>query len=541
MRSIAVRSLSKKQAEVVNTATSHSSLSNVMITGKEHSVASYAQQRIWLAEKMRFNPTTSGTLCVYNTLLPLFLTSGSMSIAKIRTALNAVIEQHPILRTAVFFNTITGVLEQKIMPNTDDRFSFVITRDIQSEEHLDALLQAEVITAFSKLDQGLVVRCHLFQRSDNEKDSEHLYKGDLILFAFHHIAFDLSSAKPFILTFTEAYDHPNEWIAKKTLQYIDFTLYERNQLNNTLKLKQACSVWSSILEGYQSNNLNTMPLIKPEIQNPHPVTRSGKAFSIAFNLDKTIVEEQMHFAAKNSVSMFQLGIACFFAFLHKMSYLETNDLCILSLVDNRSLIELKSMIGMFVNIVPYRLRIDKNMSFMKLVEDLRHLHLKVIEYSYLPYQEILECSTEKRPPLIEICFQYESHLSNLSYKTQTEIATHDARMGGDENRYLSHNNGTSAFDLSLTFCHNHEQRATQCFFECSADLFDENIINILALHFQCLVKQLFSRSILDQKEISISQLSILLPQEFSEVEMTTFQRLPKLTNEGRLYIILEPP
>ncbi|UJR34439.1 hypothetical protein I4U23_021846 [Adineta vaga] len=537
MRSTAIRSAAKKNVKITLSAASQFCLPllppTISISDRTHAPASFAQQRIWLNEQIHFNQSASTSVALYNITVPLYIKDGTMSIERIRTALMTVVERNHVLRTAVYFDYDKNQIVQEVMPITNERISFCVTHNVQSDVQFDALLVAETNTPFARLDQGLVVRCHLIQMNNKSKHDKYLHKGDIILFAFHHIAFDLISAGHFIIAFGEAYDEPTKVDHKNTLQYIDFTLYELNQLNSSSTImNETRQFWSTIMNGYQWNDDYSFSFLS-QAANKLIVARSGLGHSVKFELDQDIVEEQMRFALVSNISMFQLGVACYFIFLYTLNYSEFNDLCILIPTSSRSLIELKSIIGMFVNLIPYRLKINQENTFPDLIEKVCNLCLKVLEYSHLPYQHIIDYTLDKRPPTIQISFQYESHLSNLSYKSEIDMKMKDVQLGGSKNRYLTHDNGVSLFDLSLTLCHNHQKQTTEGFLECSVDLIDKNTISILTKRFQCLLRHIFTRkTAYDRKDESVSLLRWLLNEEVNEIQMDMFQQMPPINNQG---------
>jgi hypothetical protein len=538
MRSAAARSVHKKHVTAAACANPNASLSllppTINATGQTHAVASFAQQRIWLDEQTHFDRSESAPLSVYNSPLPLYINDGLMSVKRIRLALIDILKWHTVLRTAVYFNYDTGQLEQEVMPVTDERFSFVITHNIQTGAQLDALLKSEYKTPFAQLDRGLVVRCHLIQTGDEVEQQEYLRKGDIILFLFHHIAFDAASTEPFIVAFAQAYHHVIELNAKNELQYIDFSLYEQKQLADpSTAMNRARLFWSTLMNDYHWNGKDTLAMLL-QAANKIPATRSGYAHKTKFDLDSDILEEQMCFASMNNVSMFQLGLACYFLFLYSLSYEETNDFCILIPTENRPLVEMKSMIGMFVNVLPYRLKLDGKKSFTDVVQQIHHLCLQIHEHSNLPYQQIIDCMPDKRPPLFQIGFQYESSVSNIAYQGGRSLVFDGAQMSRYEDQYLWHGNDVTVFDLALTISHNHGKRTTEGFFECSTDLIDKMTIDTLTIQFQHLCRQVFARKTTYRKEEPISLLRSLLQHEADDIQTNIFRCLPTVNNQGLL-------
>ncbi|UJR18560.1 hypothetical protein I4U23_005467 [Adineta vaga] len=268
----------------------------IPITGRSQSITSFAQQRIWFDEKLYRDAATSSV--TNNLLLPLVIKDGSMSIERIRSAVVTVLERHMVLRTAIHFDNDCGKLIQQVQPIVDNySYSFELTKkNLHAQNEIDDLLKNERISHFAKLEQGLVVRCQLVKiRFDD--DMESLHPDDLIIFIFHHIAFDYNSAGSFITAFTRAYDQTECNIAK--LQYIDFTQYEDQQLINgteNSEIGRAQQFWSRMIDDYNLNEKYPLP-ITSMLRNK---IRSGRAYSTSFVLDSNLVEAQIKFAVSHN-------------------------------------------------------------------------------------------------------------------------------------------------------------------------------------------------------------------------------------------------
>jgi hypothetical protein len=224
-----------------------SSAFTIVPSGESKSIASSAQQRVWLDQKIHFDPLVSPA--IYNILVPLTIKRGSMSLARIQSAITATLERHTILRTAVYFNEQNSQIEQAVQPISEDsNYSFQVTYGAKTPEEIDTLFLTEFATHFAQIDRGLVVRCHLFRMGAD--DAQKLHADDIILFVFHHIAFDLSCVAPFAYAFIEAYDQAEP--LGSTLQYIDYALYEHSLLIDSAqgsKMNQARRFWSTLMNG----------------------------------------------------------------------------------------------------------------------------------------------------------------------------------------------------------------------------------------------------------------------------------------------------
>ncbi|CAF1385793.1 unnamed protein product, partial [Adineta steineri] len=128
--------------------------SAILASGCSQGAASFAQERIWLDEKIHHDPTTSPAM--HNFILPLVIKHGSMPIERIRSAVVAVLEQHEILRTAIYFDENRKMLVQAVQSMVNHgAYSFEITaNDIHSSDEIADLLRNESIKHFAELEQG---------------------------------------------------------------------------------------------------------------------------------------------------------------------------------------------------------------------------------------------------------------------------------------------------------------------------------------------------------------------------------------------------
>src|SRR5579862_2571116 len=82
--------------------------------------ASYAQARIWLDERIRFD-VEKPQVAIYNMpFLYRLPTNNTLSISQLRRALHLVIIKHTSLRTSLFFDTNENILMQHIIEPTDN-------------------------------------------------------------------------------------------------------------------------------------------------------------------------------------------------------------------------------------------------------------------------------------------------------------------------------------------------------------------------------------------------------------------------------------
>lgn len=500
-------------------------------TGYLQSIASCAQQRIWFNEKLHHDLSTPSA--INNALLPIVIKDGSMSIEYIRSAIVTILEQHMVLRTAIYFDEKSGQLKQEVQPTANnDSYSFQLSKNVQSLQEIKDLLKNEFVNPFAQLDRGLVVRCHLVKRSfDDNKES--LYENDIIVFVFHRIAFDYNSAGPFITAFTQAYDRIEPDVTR--LQYIDFTLYEHKQLTKIAqdsKIDQMREFWLKLMHDYNRNE--NLSMLTTSAQGTRIQYVQGHR--ITFDLESSIVEAQIESASLHDVSMFHMNLACYFIFLRGLDSGKTNDLCVACPIDNRSLPEMKSMIGMLMNLLPYRIQIDPNACFRDFVQQVRNLCDNILQYAQLPYEEIMRNTGDLCSIEIPFHFHYDSinalSVDEIALKSQTRDATLNLYI--DQEWLHSENNVFGG--LTLTMIVNHHERKTHCVLECPIGCNDESALSNISIKFKSLLSHLFIKkgasTGFDQCVESVEK--ILLELDKNKLS-DTVQRLCSITKQGTAY------
>ncbi|CAF1238808.1 unnamed protein product [Adineta steineri] len=464
--------------------------SAIPTAGCSQGVASFAQERIWLDEKIHHDPAISPAM--HNFVLPLVIKHGSILIERIRSAVVSVLEQHEILRTAIYFDENRNILVQAVQSMVNnDAYSFEITaNDIQSPDEVADLLRNESIKHFAELEQGLVVRCHLVKVGSDD-DMDKLYPQDLVIFIFHGVAFDYNSIGSFLLAFTKAYDQIE--LNVERLQYINFSLYEHQQFINIAEdsqIRRAQQFWAKMMGDYSLDANYPTPFTRPF----HTKKRTGEGHSTWFILNSTLVKAQMKLTSSHDLSMFHTALACFFLFIYELNDGTINDLCVTCPTENRSFVDTKYMIGTFENLLPYRIKINANESFIDLVQRICQLDIDILNHCQQPYQQIIGGNSELCSSKIPLHFQYEETHSSSTGEMKSIAKTNDAALSLYTEQPWLHGNGIASHDMNLRMVHNQSSQTTYCILECSADCYDEVTVSNIGRYFQNLLSHIFTEN-----------------------------------------------
>ena len=169
--------------------------------------ASFAQARIWLDERIRFEPHKP-SIAIYNMpFLYRLHPQHTLSITRLHHALQLIVTKHLSLRTALIFDNESNRLMQRIMDSDDNgKEPFTSTESIfATDDQLTDIMHCEKSNPqLFNLAEGLVFRCHLVHYKQISSN-DFLTEKDVIILNFHHALFDLPSMNVFLHDLDQAY------------------------------------------------------------------------------------------------------------------------------------------------------------------------------------------------------------------------------------------------------------------------------------------------------------------------------------------------
>jgi hypothetical protein len=492
-------------------------------------IASFAQERIFLDEQVRF----SSNVAIYNELSVLRVVQGSLSVHHLLQTLQYVLQKHTILRTSLIFNNTDSTLQQCI---TDNHRTFTLASEqtfTNETELQDILYQTIIDPNLFDLSDARVFHCRILRQQkfqDKNSDNDLIMNSDVLIIGFHHVAFDRSSGQIFFNDLCNVYNSKitTTFADEDLLQYIDYSLHER-----IMDMTSSREFWRLQLERYSMERRLLLPVDRHDSFNQK---RSGLASVAHISFDKDISASFLNYAIFHQITPFQLGLATFYALLFKLTHGQ-NDLCISCLNANRYRTELQNIMGMFVTTVPHRIQHDSHWSFDELVKHVQKKCLSILEYSHYPLQHILADShlNQSNVSFLETAFDFITVSLNINQLSFDGVSL--------EPVLLAQTTVVAKFDFMLTFIYNPKLDDNRLSFNLafSHDLYEEATVAKIAQKFQHLFEQLFrteSSTISMNEPIKpINKLSIVLPEESAEIQRVIFYRRENGLNEG-MYITI---
>ncbi|CAF4196999.1 unnamed protein product [Adineta steineri] len=305
--------------------------------------ASFAQARVWLDERIRFDPDKP-QIAIYNMPFVYRLQSDhTLSIKQLRHALHLTVNKHDSLHTSLLFDTGKNLVMQRIIDmNDNSRQLFTsIESTYETAEQLHEVLHDERRNPrLFDLAHGLVFRCHIIYYK--QISSNHLLSHkDLLIFNFHHALFDFPSMNIFLHDLNQAYTTSQLLYDDNTnLRYLDYAVIEQQ-----MSMTGASMFWLDTLHDCKLDQPLSLPFDRYRLANEH---RTGRGTSISFNFGQDFSHDFLIHASSNNISLEQLALAIYYVFLFKLTNGE-KDLCIGINTHGRYRDEFNSIIGMFEN------------------------------------------------------------------------------------------------------------------------------------------------------------------------------------------------
>ncbi|CAF3917459.1 unnamed protein product [Rotaria sordida] len=332
------------------------------------------------------------------------------------------------------------------------------------------------------LAKALVFRCHILHHT-SISSNDLLCDKDAIIFNFHHASFDFPSMDLFLHDLNQAYITSELSTNEDTiLRYLDYATIEQK-----MPMTAASMFWLDTLRDYKIDHSLPLPFDRYRLSDEY---RTGREMSVSFDFGEDLSHVFLAYSSSNSITALQLALACYYAFLFKLTNGE-KDLCIGMNTHGRYKEELMSVIGMFVNTIPLRCQLDPHWSFHQLVEHVKEIITNTLKYSYFPLQRILsQHPNATKPAFIETSFEFQSFKSKSDKK---EMMIGNARIiAAPISKNIGEDGIMSNFDFTLTIQHDLDIDQLSCTINASLDLFDRKTIDIITQRFHSMLEQLFN-------------------------------------------------
>lgn len=417
-----------------------------------------SQQQLYLLQGMK------GLDTAYNMPLCIRL-ENKVQLKKLSDTLLHLLKRHESLRTS--FSIKEGKCIQKIEEEPSLKLEFSHGK---SENPMD--YRKGFIRPFD-LEKPPLMRAKLIQIQENLH---------LLLLDFHHIAFDGVSVGIFLNELVKLYQ--NNELAPLTLQHKDFAVWENQNLETFCKEHE--NYWLSTFQNPPQSELST-----DYARTGSPDFEGTKYLHV---VPSELTKKIHTFAKKHSVTLHQLFISALSVATSRWS--DHEDICLGTSMSGRDRPEVAGLIGMFVKTLPLRFQLDKNPSFIELLEDTKEQMQAVREHIDYPMNLLFEKLGIQRGagrhPLFDINFVMRNTGAKMHFDTETLQA-----------EVIGMSEGKAKFDLSIAA----EDMGKEIILEIDfrSALFKKSTITRMIGHFVKLIKDAVASPDKKIKELEILQ------------------------------------
>ncbi|MCY8308650.1 amino acid adenylation domain-containing protein [Bacillus vallismortis] len=333
-----------------------------------------------------------------------FTITGNLCIDSFQKSLNLLVSRYDIFRT-IFIKEVPDLTgpQQVVLSNrelTVHKEDFSHLTDHEQQALIDAFMIKDREKGFD-LQKDSLMRLALFDRGNSQYTCvwthHHIIMDGwclgIILKEFFSIYDSLSNNRPVQLGSTVPYSRYIEWLG------------EQDQ-------EETAAYWSRYLEEY--GNTASIPRIKNRSADAHYI-----AAQVHFSLAPEMVEKLTEAAQKWGVTLNTLFMSIWGVLLHR--YNAADDAVFGSVISGRpSAIDgIESMVGLFINTVPVRIRSAEGMTFSSLVQAVQEDVLSSEQHGYYPLYDIQNHSPLKQG-LIDHIFVFENYPIQLDQALRME-------------------------------------------------------------------------------------------------------------------------
>ncbi|MEU9101662.1 amino acid adenylation domain-containing protein [Streptomyces sp. NPDC048361] len=353
---------------------------------------SFTQQRQWFIN--RSQGRADGT---YNTPMA-FRLSGRLDAVALQAALVDLAERHEVLRTVI--PDTDGVPSLRVLDATNG--SPVLKVRTVTEAELAGALAAEADEGFDLTAQP-PVRVRLFPVAEDEC---------VLLFVFHHIAFDGWSIAPLLTDVSTAYraraaGRAPQW-SPLPVQYADFAVWQRDLLGapddpDSVASRQL-AFWRDALAGLP--DVSALPT-----DFPRPEVSSSAGDVVMFDIDPAVRGTLVELARESGTTEFIVFQAALSALLTRLG--AGNDIPLGISVAGRTDEALNDLVGMFINSLVLRSDTSGDPSFRELLDRLRETDLAAYAHQDVPFEQVVDALKPARSlgrhPLFQTVLSVQSN------------------------------------------------------------------------------------------------------------------------------------
>lgn len=424
-----------------------------------------SQQRLWVLSQLE------GGSQAYN--MPAIVTlKGELNNEYFEQAFSIFIDRHEITRTSFRTDEASGELRQYITPKEDIKFKITLADFTKKKEsEIEKYLQYTYNEAFN-LEQSPLLKASLLKRADDEY---------LLLLSMHHIIGDGWSTEILISEVIQNYNRLiqgesiqdiEENTQALSIQYKDYAVWLQGEIKSE-KYQKSEKYWLEQFKG-------ELPIVELPSYNARPLIQTYNGNHLKHWFSKEFTGKLKKYSEKQGATLFMTLMAGVNALLYR--YTGQQDIIIGMPIAGREHPDLENQIGLYLNTLAIRTKLEENITFRALVQKEKDLLLSAYEHQIYPFDELVGKLNLKRNTSRSALFDVLVVFQN---QNQLKLGNTDQYIKGLQAESYDYHKKTSQFDVSYTFTEEEEQLGLMI--EYNTDIYDDSLIHRMFIHFENLL------------------------------------------------------
>ncbi|HEX6909034.1 MAG TPA: condensation domain-containing protein, partial [Longimicrobium sp.] len=348
---------------------------------------SFAQERMWFADRMQ----PGGAL--FNVPVALRL-DGALDVPALERALGELVRRHAVLRTV--FAEAGGEPVQVIAPFAGFTLAVEAADGADGKAREAAALRRARDEAERPFD---LAAGPLFRPCLLRVDPD----AHVLLLCMHHAVTDAWSTGILFRELAALYGAYRAGgaspLAEPALRYADFAAWQRAHLSGAV-LQEQLAYWRQALAGAPA-------LLELPADHPRPAAQSYRAGVVPMELPPRLAERLEQLARAEGATLFMVLLGAFQALLAR--YAGSDDVVVGTTVAGRTWRETEEMVGVFINALPLRTRLDGDPAFREVVRRVRQATLGAFDHQEVPFERLVaELHPERtlsHAPVFQVLFE----------------------------------------------------------------------------------------------------------------------------------------
>lgn len=424
------------------------------VAQQSHYPLSHAQKRLWVLYQLE--PKSP-----FYSINRTWELTGSVNAKALEKSINLLLERHESLRTN--FQTVNGNPVQVVRPFKKINLKYKDLCVSNKELNVQGAINKETSKCFN-LEKELLCRFKLLRKSKRKY---------FLVVSMHHIISDGWSMRVFFHELYKAYtafsQNQTPELPKLTIQYRDYAVWEQSKEHQE-KIKSQERYWLDKFEG-------ELPILNLPTDKPRPAIQTYAGSTETIIVGENLTRGLKKLAKNSETTMFSLLLCAFEIFLFSIT--GQDDIIVGTPVAERENANTERIIGIFVNTIPIRLKIEPNLNFNNLFKIFKEGLMSDYANKSYPFEKLVEKLNIQRDlsrsPLYNVIFQADPNFS-LDKPSSINPVTYQG-------------NNTSIFDIRLS-AKNFQNKNLALVCEYNNDIYNKSKINIFIHTFVCVINEI---------------------------------------------------